>query len=1085
MALLSYSVRIKQTSRVSLFLFILLFFAWSVGTAEVVSSSDDYAVQVWDTDSGLPHSTVTSVLQTPDGYIWIGTLRGGLARFDGSRFASFHPGNTPELSSIEIVKLLVDDGGTLWIGSVDGSVHSYQNGKFRLEFREASAPAGFLSAVVSSADSSLVLSSLSGCLFSRTHTNGINKWKTFQPPDFGETQMPNSGGDPVADHAGVIWYRTLDGHLASIVDGKTIRMDHPPGLQSPNVNKLLTDNFGRLCVGTDQEIAVWDGKMFVDLTPTNGEPNFAVRDLAFCHDGSLWVRTDDKLRKCINRSWLAEAKPWDGQFPSSIRSLQMFGDSHGGVWVIHYGLGFWHVDSEGHVSRIGEQQGLPNGFIESWCEDREGNFWAGLRDGGLACLRPQIFHVVWPAAGPKNKSTRSICEDADGALWFGLAGPTVLRWFDGAFTNLTPPVERYPGTETAVLPAGPGRLWIGTVRNGLWLLDHGVFVRPFPSDNIGTVVRCLHFDHNGALWLGSEFGLFRWDQGSLTSFPAVSGSSAAGCVLCLAEDPAGDIWMGTQAGELRRWHQGKFDSFFPADSSAGTRKAIPAPPPGNSGREWFWTLHFDHEGALWIGTLGGGLLRFKDGCFTRFATHEGLPNEHVSQILEDDRNQLWLGTRAGISRVNKRELTNFADGGGGPVNFITYGRSDGLPTIECSGGIQPACWKSRDGRLWFSTAKGPVWVDPAALRMNHQPPPVKLEAILVDGKSLTNAAGLLAPPEGPEPPPIRILPGRHYFEFKFTALSFTSPDKVKFQWRLHGLETDWVAGGNQRSVSYSFLQAGNYKFEVRACNNDGVWSQTGRSVALIVLPYFWQTWWFKVSALSFGLLLVLWGVLSVQRRRYRIRMLALERQHDLERERTRIARDIHDQVGANLTKIGMQTSRLEREPNLPSRSRSLVLGVAESAREMLQSMDEIVWAINPRNDTLENSINYLIQYTRGFLRPANIEYKLDVPVNLPEVPLTTETRHNLFMAFKEALNNAVKHGHPRLIVITLVLEARNLTLSVADDGGGFTPETSPAGADGLVNMRQRLASVGGRGRIESLPGQGTKVIFQLPLPGAP
>lgn len=1073
---------------------IWLLFRWSVGSAEIVSSSDDYVVQTWDTDSGLPHSTVTSVAQTPDGYIWIGTLLGGLARFDGSRFVSFHPGNTPELRSIEIFKLLVDSEGTLWIGGVDGSLDSYRDGRFRFEFENAETPASWINEVVSVPGHSIILSSLSGGLLSCTKVNGTNHWRTFQTPNFGGVQTPNFGGDPREDQGGTIWYCTSARRLARIVGEKTFPLDQPPGLRSPNVNKLLTDEFGRLWVGTDHEIAVWDGKTFVDMSPTNGEPDFAVRDLAFCRDGSLWVRTDDGLRKCSNRKWLAAANPWVGQFPPSIRNLQMYGDRRGGVWVIHYGQGLWHIDGAGHVSRVGEQQGLPNGFIENWCEDREGNFWVGLRDGGLACIRPRIFHKVWPAEGWKNEVMRSIGEDAEGAMWFGVAGPTVLRWFDGAFVDSTPPAEPFPGTETAVLPDGPGRLWIGTVRNGLWRLEQGRFTRPFPSADLDTVVRCLCLDHTGALWIGSEYGLSRWDGHTLKRFTPADGFPAA-YVLSLAEDQPGNLWIGTAAGELRRWQAGKFETFHPPESPSGKEAANPAGKASQTpllgfngrvfGRERLWALHPDAEGVLWIGTLGGGLLRFKDGHFTRFTMREGLPNEHVSQILEDDRGQLWLGTRAGIARVDKRELTAFAHGADEPITFITYGQSDGLPTIECSGGIQPACWKARDGRLWFSTAKGPVWVNPSALTINLLPPPVQLEEVLLDGNRIAadtvSSAQLGLAKSGA----IRIAPGRHYLEFKFAALSFTSPDKVRFRWRLKGLETKWVEGGNRRAASYSSLPDDDYQFQVRACNNDGVWNQTGTWVDFTVLPYYWQTWWFKIGMMTFGLLVVLGAVLGVQRRRYRQRVRALERQHDLERERTRIARDIHDHIGANLTKIGMQAARLEREPNLASSTQPLVFGVAESTRELLRAMDEIVWAINPSNDTLENSINYLIQYTRGFLRPANIVYRLEVPVNLPDIPLTTEMRHNFFMAFKEALNNAVKHGHPRHLVITLLLEARQLTLSVEDDGCGFAPGTNRAGANGLDNMRQRLTSVGGHAEIKSMPGQGTKVIFQLPLPGEP
>jgi streptogramin lyase len=954
-------------------------------------------------------------------------------------------------------------------------VDSYRNGKFRFEFKDAHTPESWLSEVVSSPGNPIILSSLSGWLFSRTNINGTNEWTTFPTPDFGGAQTPDFGRDPCEDSDGVVWYRMAGGRLARIIGGKIIRLDHPPGLRNPNVNSLRKDDAGRLWVGTDQELAVWDGNSFVDMTPTNGEPNLAVRDLAFCPDGSLWVRTDDKLRKCINRRWLAEATPWDGQFPPSIRALRMFGDSLGGVWVIHYGQGLWHIDRQGHVSRVGEPQGLPNGFVESWCEDREGNFWAGLRDGGLACIRPRIFHVVWPPEGWKNKSMRSICEDADGAMWFGVAGPTVLRWFDGAFAGLTPPTEWSPGTETAVLPDGPGRLWVGTVRNGLWLLENGVFKRPFPSGDINTVVRCLCRDRTGALWIGSEFGLSRWDQGGLKHFTLADGFSAA-YVSSIAEDQAGDIWLGTAAGELRRWHLGKFESFYPPDSlidpnfSPADVKADQTPLRGYSGalfgRERFWSLHFDDDGVLWIGTLGGGLLRFKDGHFTRFTTHEGLPNEHVSQILEDDFGQLWLGTRAGISRVNKRELTNFAKGGNEPINFITYGRSDGLPTIECSGGIQPACWKSRDGRLWFSTAEGPVWVNPSALQFNHLPPPVQLEEVLVDGNRVADNTDSSLRPGVHVPGQIRIPPGRHYFEFKFTALSFTSPDKVKFQWRLKGLETDWVAGGNRRAVSYSFLQAGNYRFEVRACNNDGVWNQTGASVSLTVLPYFWETWWFKMGVLSLGLLVCLGVLLTI----YFIR---IARWRALENLRLRIARDLHDEVGANLGSISLLAQMMEHTP-----TRTDATQVRGLAVQTMDTLRDIVWFIDPTHDRLSDLVIRMHETARTML-PA-VEFKFDQTGDFDSTDLSLAFRRNVLPLFKETLHNLLRHSHATQVEISVCRSDKEFQFRVHDNGTGFDPKKK-SGGNGLKNMKRRAAEIGGRIELESHSDGGTTVTLTAPV----
>ena len=1073
-------MHIKQKRCVKWVWFFLPLFAWSVVRAEVVSPPDDYVVQVWDTDSGLPHSTVTGVAQTPDGYIWIGTRLGGLSRFDGSRFVNFHPSNTPELRSIEIHKLLVDDNGTLWIGVVDGSLDSYRNRKFCFEFEDADTPASWLNGVVSSSGNPVILSSFFGRLFSRTPINGTNKWDTFQTPDF--------GGDPCQDRDGAIWYRTSEGHLGKIIGKTVVRLDNPPGLRSPNVNRLLKDNSGRLWVGTDKEIAVWDGKLFVDMNPTNGEPDFAVRDLAFCPDGSLWVRMDNRLRRCVNLKWLAEAKPWDGQFPPSMRSLQMFGDNRNGVWVIHYGQGLWHVDGGGHVLRVGEQQGLPTGFVECWCEDREGNFWVGMRDSGLACIRPRIFHVVAPAEGWGNTSMRSICEDADGAMWFGVTGPTVFRWFDGGFAGLTPPSEPLPSSETSVLPDGPGRLWVGTVQNGLWLLANGVFKRPFSSGSIDTVLRCQCRDHTGALWIGSEFGLSRWDKGVLKCFAPTDGFSSA-YVLSIIEDQTGDIWIGTSAGELRRWHLGKFESFqapnpsMDKNISHGSMKANQTPPRGYSfGQECFWALHVDDEGVLWIGTTGDGLLHFKDGYFTRFTTRDGLPNGYVSQILEDDRGQLWLGTRAGIVRVVKRELTNFANDSNGPINFITYGRSDGLPTTECSGGIQPACWRSRDGRLWFSTAKGPVWVDPSALHFNHRPPPVQFEEVLVDGNRISDETNSSARLDVPVPDKIRIPPGRHYFEFKFTALSFTAPDRVKFQWRLKGLEADWVDGGNRRTVSYSFLQAGNYQFEVRACNNDGIWGQTDTSVALTVLPFFWETWWF---AIVMTLVLVVGTALSVAlvlRARHRRRLARLEVLRATELERSRIARDLHDELGSGLTEVTMLTAPFPGANFSIDKLHNQLQRVGERAHAMVDALDEIVWAVDPRKDNLPALARYFVGYVEGYLKESNIACMVRLPVTFPPVPVSAEVRHQLFLAMREAVTNAVRHAQPSQIGFAMELdENRQLKISITDNGCGFDPVTVAAG-NGLANLRFRLDSLVGHCEIITKPGTGTTVTLVVRLP---
>ena len=333
--------------------------------------------------------------------------------------------------------------------------------------------------------------------------------------------------------------------------------------------------------------------------------------------------------------------------------------------------------------------------------------------------------------------------------------------------------------------------------------------------------------------------------------------------------------------------------------------------------------------------------------------------------------------------------------------FLTYGINDGLPTLECSEGSQSAGGKTADGRLWFPTAKGLVVVDPAGARINPLPPPVRIEQMLVDDKKFA---------DGNDGGPLKIPPGRHRIEFEYTGLSFVAPEKVRFKCRLKNFETEWADAGGKRVAIYNYIPPGKYSFEVTACNNDGVWNQTGASLKFEVLPYFWQTMWFRVlgglaTALAAG------GVAWFDtRRRMRRRLERVERQRDIERERSRIARDIHDDLGANLTRITMLSQMTPDEEQIPAVVAGNLGRIHGTARELTRAMDEIVWAVNPQHDTLDSLANYLSRFALDFLNASKIRCRLDVPLQLPKLPVSAEARHSLFLAFKEALHNVVKHS---------------------------------------------------------------------------
>jgi signal transduction histidine kinase len=509
--------------------------------------------------------------------------------------------------------------------------------------------------------------------------------------------------------------------------------------------------------------------------------------------------------------------------------------------------------------------------------------------------------------------------------------------------------------------------------------------------------------------------------------------------------------------------------------------------PDAFGKQPIWALYPDQE-TIWAGTFRGGLLRFRNGTFFRYATEQGLPNDVICQILPDHQGNLWLGTYGGIFRVAKVELNACARGQADAIAWVTYGRLAGLPTLECSGGYQPSGWPGADGRLWFATMKGVVSVQPDSLAKNRLVPQVLIEEVVVDGRTTDMTKAGFAPGRETN---LEIGPGKHYVEFHYTGLSFTAPEQVRFRYRLRGMDDRWVEAGSRRFAQYTFLKPGDYHFEVMACNNEGLWNVQAGALLLRLQPHFWETWWFR---LSLGILLV--GLLAVTvrqvaTRKLRRQMERLEQQQAVERDRARIAKDIHDDLGAGLTQIGLLTELSRRAP--PEALDGRLNQISETTRELTGAMDEIVWAVNPRNDTLDGLAVYLCKFGQEFLSVAGIRCRLDVPVQLPARSLNAETRHNLFLAIKEALNNVVKHSRATEVWLKLVPGPAMCTIIIQDNGRGFPFNGEPmaangngriAGGNGLPNLAKRLQNIGGRATVTSTPGQGVTVELTAPFASA-
>jgi signal transduction histidine kinase/streptogramin lyase len=728
--------------------------------------------------------------------------------------------------------------------------------------------------------------------------------------------------------------------------------------------------------------------------------------------------------------------------------------------------GLFVLAPDGAYRQFNRRNGLSHDWVRCLCEDHEGNIWVGTGEGGLDALRVRKVEMVKTPADWQGCAVLSVAPDANGGLWVGTEGAGLYRDYD----EQAEPFVKTNGLANeflwSVLEDRQRKLWVGTWGNGLFVRQEDFF-QSVTNIKPTAAILALYQDKQGAMWIGTQSGLARCANGQYTWFTRKDGLVLPD-VRAITEDMKSNIWFGMSGGGLGRLEDGKLTQFRKQDGLAS---------------DFVWSLLAEKDGTLWIGTFGGGLCRFKKGHFSTISMRQGLPNNVICHIADDGRGNFWISSYGGIFRVNKVELNQCADGQLETVNCMVYDKADGLQTLECSGGFQPSGCSTPDGRLWFPTLKGLAVINPANIKINPLPPQVLVEEITVDDQSETlpesDATSLAAS--------LKIPPGKHRFEFRYTGLSLVAPEKVRFKYQLDGLESHWVNAGTQRVAYYSYLKPGNYTFRVIACNNDGVWNEDGGAFAFTVLPWFWQTWWFTCGTVLIGIGIVGGMARFITRRRMRRKIELLERQRVLEKERTRIAKDIHDDLGASLTRIMLlsQSNHAELED-----SRLAVTHLKKiyfTARELTRAMDEIVWAVSPRHDTLDSLVSYLGKFAQDFLSTAGIRCRLSVPIQLPAWPLTAEVRHNLFLAFKEALNNVVKHASATEVRISLALTESSFSLSIEDNGRGYATTSAGNGTaenflrisagNGLSNMSKRIKQIAGECLFESAAGQGTRVTF--------
>jgi ligand-binding sensor domain-containing protein/signal transduction histidine kinase len=975
------------------------------------SSGSPFIVDSWNNKEGLPQSSVISLIQTRDGYLWLGTLN-GLVRFDGNRFAIFDENNTPGLGSGRIVRLFEDSHTNFWIGTDTAGVALIRDGKV-------------------------------------THF------------DIGRSGHEGRLTSICEDSNGAVWFYTADAHLGRYQNGKMDVLDlHIP---APAISRVIAvEKSGPIWVS---EFEAVETNWLFSFQPANFNPPTLAIDQSIPaqrpdfilsgQSGGIWRLVDGRVQK-----W-----NWNSNQPEKDLGPYLWGnspvtsaceDNDGNLIVGTWGAGVFWYEPDGKCRQISKVQGLSSDYALSLCMDHGGNLWVGTDGEGLNRVKRKIF-ISPDTLHPFT--AQSISKDERGGIWAAFNNHGVTFWNTNTAQDFSVGLS---SNAWSVLVERNQQIWAGTRYEGLFLFRTNHFAAAAGAEILGPQVFALFEDRSGQLWAGTQTGLASWDGNQWRLFTTRNGLSG-NIVRAIAEDTRGSLWVGTENQGLNCFKDGKFISYEAQENGL----------PGND----ISCLYADKDGVLWVGTAGHGLARFQNGKWFRYSTDNGLASDSISYLVEDTAGDLWIGSNMGLMRIPKKSLNDFADGKANSISCRTFTETDGLPTRECTAGSQPAAILARDGRLFFPTTKGLVSVNPAELKPNLQPPVVMIESVKIDGhEQKTNSLSSVWPQA------IVIPPGYEQLEINYTALNFSAPDAVRFTCWLEGFEAKPKDVGGERVARYPKLPPGDYRFHVYAANEDGVWNETGSVLGITVKPWFWQTWWFRTAGILclIGIVVGIVRYISTQKLK---RQVQLHKQHEeLEHERARIARDLHDQLGANLTQVALLGEMAQEDKNSPGEIELHAQQISHTARETTRSLDEIVWAVNPSNDTLEGLANYACKYAQEYLALAGLRYRAEVPAHLPATEIPPEVRHNVFLAFKESVNNVVKHAHASEAWIRLRLSPEKFILEIEDNGrglGGMDPKAAQM-RNGMRNMRKRMADI--RGEFSISPGANGGTIVRLTVP---
>ncbi|HYW71888.1 MAG TPA: two-component regulator propeller domain-containing protein [Pyrinomonadaceae bacterium] len=884
------------------------------------------------------------------------------------------------------------------------------------------------------------------------------------------------------DREGALWVANELQGVTRYKDGEFTTYSTEHGVAA-GIIKFREDSTGNLLAnintGPTNSDFRWTGERFVPYAPPDGEPT---RNILYRTADAVWYAEDGRLRKFENGGLTVDV-------PFQLPIKRVFEDSAKRLWIAVDGTTTLYELADNRVTTYTTRDGLPDarfavafedrqkriwfgsiagltvlsdgkftsyqpadglapGAVTAFFQDREGTVWAGSADG-LTRVTERVVSSFATRDGLVGENVYPIYQDRSGRIWIGSwLGLTVYE--NGKFEDAGKRFGLSEARITALHEDHEGNFWIGTLSDGLYRIRNDQVTNYPREEPHGFQVRDIYEDHEGNVWFASEAALIKFKDESFTKY---TDALLAGPTYTVNEDRQGRFWLGTSTG-LLIYQQGKFTPVKDKDGFGGgmVRAFVE-----------------DADGVCWIGMYDRGLYRFKDGKFTHYTANEGLFDNGAFQILEDNQGSFWISCNLGVYRVKKSELNDYADGRISKITSIPYNKRDGMLNAECNGGAQPAGIKASDGRLWFPTQGGVAVINPAAVPLNSQPPPVVIESASVDTKPVNVKDRL------------QLGPGQTYLEIHYSGLSFINPELVKFKYRLEGSDEKWIDADTRRVAYYTHLPPGNYRFRVLAANRDGIWNEQGAALEITVLPQFWQTWWFLLLATAMTAAIIYF----IYHQRIRILKRTQQAQEAFSRqliesqeaERKRIAAGLHDNLGQHLIIIKNWASLALNFAGQTAPVREQLDEISTTAVQALNEVREIIYDLRPyqiETIGLSRTIRSMVEQVAA---SSGIDFQVECD-DLENI-FSPEDEVTFYRMIQESVSNIVKHAQAARAVVRIKRRAGGIEAEISDNGRGFVvePALQPAGAGGfgLKGLSERVRMLGGNFSIRSAPGKGTTV----------